>query len=84
MRKWLTLLYVTEAAARRAGLTHEGTLFGVPAWFGDVSDDSLVAAPKIPILQLWCMLADFLYQSATYFMSEDQYLEAPIRIGRKL
>lgn len=78
-------LYLARARAVAIGFTHEGTLFGVPAWMrdvdGDPEGDPVIACPKVPVLQLWAMLADAAFEAATWFMWEDQVLAVPIRIA---
>ena len=80
----LNYLYITRAAALDAGLTHEGTLFGVPAWFDGDGDYVSMATPKLPILHAWCWLADKCFDLATYFMSADAVLESPISVKRRI
>ncbi len=81
----LHYLYITRATALDAGLTHEGTLFGVPAWFdGDDDERISMATPKIPVLHLWCMLCDSLYEMASRFFSEDFVLVSPITVTRRI
>lgn len=77
----LNYIYITAAAALDAGLTHEGKLFGVPAWFdGDDDGQIAMATPKVPILHVWCMLADSLYEMASRFMPADAVLVSPIKV----
>jgi hypothetical protein len=81
----LHLLYLPRRVAIEYGMTHEGWLFGVPAWIAQGShNNELIAVPKIQILQLWALLADAVLGLATYFMREDQSFEAPIRIVRPI
>lgn len=81
MRKYF---YITEAEAREAGMTHEGRLFGVPAWLAENGTDEVVGAPKVPLLQLWCIFCDFLLEVGSYMISEENELVTPITLGRKL
>lgn len=76
----LDLIYITRRRALEMGFTHEGTLFGVPAWLIGGDEDELVGCPKVPALQLWCLLADSVLEALTYLMREDQVLEAPVRV----
>ena len=82
------LIYITRATAKAAGLTHEGTLFGVPAWFdGDDSDsDSEVsmATPKVPLLHAWCWLADKFYAFGAMLIPADAVLRSPIHIKNRI
>lgn len=81
----MNLIYITAASAKESGLTHEGTLFGVPAWFdGDDDGEIAMATPKIPVLHAWCMLADFAYGVAAYFMPSHAILKSPISITRMI
>jgi hypothetical protein len=77
------LIYLTKARALESGLTHEGTMFGVPAWF-DGDGDSGMATPKLPVLHLWCIFADFFYEMASYFIPSDGVLVSPIYITGRI
>lgn len=76
------LIYITRATAKAVGLTHEGTLYGVPAWFeGDDADSEVtMATPKVPLLHAWCWLADLFYEFGSMLIPADAVLRAPIRI----
>lgn len=78
------LLYITRARALELGATHEGTLFGVSAWFFGDDEDAPVCGPKVPALVLWTLFADAAYETATFFLPADQFIEAPIRITRRI
>jgi hypothetical protein len=78
------MLYITKREALAAGLTHEGTLFGVPAWFGEHNGQVCRATPKIPVLHLWCMFCDSLYEVASYFLHGHTVLKSPIHIERPI
>ncbi|WOH61920.1 hypothetical protein [Bradyrhizobium sp. BWC-3-1] len=78
-------LYITKARALAVGLTHEGTLFGVPAWFADVSDERVGAAtPKAPLLNAWCWLADKSFDLAAYFIPAGRVLVSPIHVKGRI
>ena len=79
----LDYIYTRESAAVAIGLTHEGRVFGAPAW---VTSDGETChwCTKLPALQLWCILIDSLMEAATYFLPEDVVLEVPIHVGRPL
>ncbi len=76
-------LYITKAEALEMGFTHEGTLFGIPAWFESERDDAGIA-PKFQPFQLWCWFADRCYEAATIFMRADQVLASPIRVTGRI
>jgi hypothetical protein len=80
----LHLIYITRNMAKEAGLTHEGTLFGVPAWFAGENDEVSIATPKVPILHVWCWLADSAYEILSYFISSDEVIESPIKINNRI
>lgn len=78
-------LYITKARAIESGLTHEGTLFGVPAWFdGDDDGQVAMATPKMPVLHLWCMLVDSLMELASYVTPADVMLVSPITVKNRI
>lgn len=81
----LHLIYLPRRAAIAYGMTHEGTLFGVPAWMSVGShDNELLAAPKVPVLQLWTLLADSVFELITWFMPADWTIESPIHIRKRI
>ncbi|HFT6991394.1 hypothetical protein ACL5HQ_13755 [Stenotrophomonas maltophilia] len=65
-------------------MTHEGRLFGVPAWLREDSDTQVTASPKVPVLHLWCMAVDLVLEIAAAFVQEDRTLESPITLGRRI
>jgi hypothetical protein len=78
-------LYITKTRALKSGLTHEGTLFGVPAWFaGDDDGEVAMATPKIPALHAWCWLADKCFELASYVTPADMVLVSPITIKNRI
>lgn len=81
----LDYIYITEARAREGGLTHKGTLFGVPAWFaGDDNGAICIATPKVPLARAWCWLADKCYDIAASFTPADMVLISPIAIHGRI
>lgn len=78
------MFYITKRQALAAGLTHEGTLFGVPAYFESSDGDIVMGTPKVPILHLWCALCDSLYELASYFLHGHHVLISPIYIKRPI
>lgn len=77
-------MIVTRKAAIAAGMTHEGTLFGVPAWLKEESADLVWGCPKFLPLQVWCWLADKAFELFSYVVPEDMVLVAPIRLKRRI
>lgn len=78
------MLYITKKEAIKAGLTHEGTLYGVPAWFGEDDGVMVMATPKIPLLTLWTLFADAMYELASFFLRGHQVLRSPIHIEKAI
>lgn len=78
--------YITKKKALAMGFTHEGRLFGVPAWFlGDLYGvECVVASPKFLPLTAWCWLADKAYELASCFISHDTILASPIRVTGRI
>lgn len=77
-------LYITRARALDSNLTHEGRLFGVPAWFEGNDDEIACATPKFPVLHAWCMLVDSLMELASYVLPADVVLVSPITITGRI
>lgn len=77
-------LYISKALALAAGLTHYGTLYGVPAWFGEDDGELVMATPKVPILHAWCKLADLAYDLAAYVLPGDGVLVSPIHVHGRI
>ena len=79
------ILYINKKKAIESGLTHEGYLFGCPAWFADDDDGEIcMATPKFWPLHAWCILADYVYEIASYFMPKNRVLVSPIRVTGKI
>lgn len=81
------LIYITKTRALEVGLTHEGHMFGVPAWFeddGKNADEFFACTPKIPALHLWCMLVDWLLEMGSYLMDKDTVLVSPITVRGRI
>jgi hypothetical protein len=47
-------------------------------------DNEFLAAPKVPVLQLWALLADSVLELIAWFMPEDWSIEAPIHIRKRI
>lgn len=76
-------MFIDREAALAEGLTHEGTLFGVPAWFMDDGTGEIsLATPKFLPFSVWCALMDKAFDLATYFLPPTVQLEAFRVTGR--
>jgi hypothetical protein len=85
MKKWWHWFYLSEAAAREYGFTHEGIFFGMPAWLiDDGTGETFIACPKVTLLQLVALLLDQVLQFGSLFIPEDKELVTPVTIIRKL
>lgn len=80
----LDLVYISERSAIQAGMTHEGRLFGVPAWLVETGVNEVSGCPKVPLLQLWCIAVDWLMDQALWLIDADVSVEAPITLGRRI
>ncbi|MFT4410199.1 hypothetical protein ACLMOV_11270 [Stenotrophomonas muris] len=78
------LIYVTKGDALANGMTHEGTLFGVPAWLRVDSEEQVTGTPKIPALHLWCWVIDQLLELTCCLLPRDCALVSPITVGREI
>jgi len=76
-------VFITKKQALAAGMTHHGSIYGVPAWVRE-TDDGVDGAPKFAPAVVWCWLCDKVYDLATYFMPADAFIEAPLRVGRPI
>lgn len=76
--------FVSKEDALAAGLTHEGTICGVPCWMIEDEDGNASGAPKFVPAQLWISLCDKLYNFATVFMSREHYIEFPMKVKNKI
>lgn len=80
----LKYIYVTEAAARSYGLTHEGTVFGLPVWLGDVdNNESVLSLPKVPVLSLYLRVMNLLFDLFCDYVVQDN-LQIPLVVGRSI
>lgn len=79
-RELLDLAYLTRARAAALGFTHEGALFGIPAWIMNPASEAPLICPKVPALQLACIALDAVLEFAAGFLRDDQCLATPIRV----
>jgi hypothetical protein len=85
MAEWRKYLFITRADALAYGLTHEGTLFGLPVFLGDVDNPTgFLAVPKIPILVVWTLLCTKMFEFFAHFVDEDTVIKTPMVLGDKL
>ncbi len=76
-------MFITKQQALAAGMTHHGSIYGVPAWVRE-TEYGLDGAPKFAPAAAWCWLCDKAYDLATYLIPTGSFLEAPLRIGRPI
>lgn len=81
---WTDLLYLTKARAKEYGFTHEGSIYGVPAYLVSLDAERVGACPKIVVLQLYSLFMDYMFGFMAYFCSEDTEITTPIVFGSKL
>lgn len=79
----LAAIYLTKAQALALGLTHHGSIFGIPAWVADAGDE-VIGVPKVPALAAFTVALDWLMDAALYFLPDDVALETPLKVGRPI
>ena len=85
MSQWRKNLYLTKADAVELGMTHEGTLFGLPVYLGEVDNpEQFLAIPKIPVLVLWTVLCSKLFDFFAMFCHPDTEIVTPVVVGDQL
>lgn len=85
MSRYFDYVYITRQRARDVyGFTHEGSLYGLPAWIREEGPDFVVACPKVTLLQLVAVTLDLLLEAMTYFMPYDACIDTPITFGKAL
>lgn len=77
------MLFISKQDALAAGMTHHGSIYGLPAWVRE-TEYGVDGAPKFIPAAAWCWAVDWLYDTATWFMPADRYIEAPLRVGRPI
>lgn len=79
----LAAIYLTKAQALALGLTHHGSIFGIPAWVTDAGED-VIGVPKVPLLAAFTLTMDWLMYAALHFLPDDVALETPLKIGHPI
>ena len=80
----IPMIYITRKTAIESGLTHEGTLFGVPAWFSGDDEEIVGAVPKFIPFTIWTLFADFMFDAVALLMPRHIQLNSPITITGKI
>ena len=78
------IIYISKSLAEEAGATHEGTIWGVPVWIFSDNRDQVLAAAKLPVLELYMMACELLFTLFLAFRPADESYLTPIKIGRKI
>lgn len=81
---WTDLIYLSERRAQEIGFTHHGSIYGVPAWMAERSDNEVVACPKFTVLQLYAMAADWFFARWVEFVPGDYTLITPMTFGAEI
>lgn len=85
MAAWRKNFYLTKQDALAAGLTHEGTLYGLPVYLGDIDNpEAFLAVPKIPPLVVWTLFCSYMFEFFALFVSEDVEIRTPMVLGDEL
>lgn len=71
--------FITKSEALELGMTHEGTICGVPCWLRDPHSNAPSIALKCLLLQPWVSLCDWAYDFYMRFENSDRMIEFPIR-----
>lgn len=70
--------YISRKAAIENGYTHEGRMFGCPAWFAAADNEYVRAVPKLVVLSLWCHVCNYLCTPEIVFLLSLVCIEGPI------
>jgi len=63
-------MFVNREEALELGLTHEGTMFGLPVWMGEIHTDSPMVCPKFQPGRYWLSLCDSACEALTYVIPD--------------
>lgn len=74
-------MYVNREEALGLGLTHEGTMFGLPVWMGQIHTSAPMICPKFQPGRFWLALCDFVCDCLTYVVPSDYELDTMTVIG---
>jgi len=77
-------LWITKEHAISLGMTHEGTLFGLPAWMNNDRGHIVGAVPKAYFMRWWPAMCDWLFDQASYFVPSHIELVSPIKTGQRI
>lgn len=77
-------MWVTKAAAKNAGMTHEGTLYGIPVYLNILNKNDFNAVPKFWPSILWVLLCDVMYDFAAWFVPLDGEIVTPMTVGKEI
>lgn len=77
-------MWVSKAAAKKAGMTHEGTLYGVAVYLRLLNKNDFDAVPKLWPSIAWLILCDLAYDFAAWFVPLDAELVTPMTVGKEL
>lgn len=72
-------LFISKDEALGVGMTHEGTIFGVPVWMANEGTEVVAACAKFVPFELWLGFCSWLFDALLVFVPSNQELETPIK-----
>lgn len=75
------ILYIDKKMAREGGMTHEGSVYGMPCWLADVDDPEMITAvAKFYPLNFYLAAMDTVFEALTYVIPAADGINTPINI----
>lgn len=71
-------LFIDKAEAIALGMTHEGRMFGLPAWFRNPDSNEFLSAPKFVPSHYWFRFCDFALDVYAWFLPSDKGVTIPM------
>lgn len=83
------ILFIDKEMAREGGMTHSGSVYGIPCWIGDVDNpEAFSAVTKFYPINFLVPMLDALYDGMAMMTSKvfqtDVEWDTPITVGEKI
>lgn len=81
---WTDWIYVSALRAKEFGLTHHGSIYGVPAYLRIDEEEVVTACPKITVLKYYIRFIDETVDFIMGFMPASLEFVLPVTFGEPI
>lgn len=75
------IMFINKQMAREGGMTHEGTVYGMPCWLADIEDPEMITAvTKFYPLNFYLAFMDKVFETVAYMIPSANGIATPLTV----